>query len=295
MSETRKEIQKSIGIDITCGLFTGAFCSGLFNPWDRALYLSVFHSRSFLSLKNFSAPYQGVFQAVTQRSVFGGIYYVMQGQLKTYAYPYLRNTIGLNESATQLSIGLVAGSFNGILINPLSAVKYHTWGNDDRVFFSSVRHMYANGGFKPFLNGMWPTVTRDAIFGCTYEVVRHFLCAELSKHNNKVSDTKLAAVSNILAAGLSTIWAAPFNYVRNMQYKTVPGEKQASTKQVLSSLWQQSKEYDHGSFRRLGFFQQRLRIGWGTARVAVGMAVGQQIFDYSRNTLQASLETKHKR
>ena len=36
--------------------------AGLFNPWDRALYLSVKHSRPFLSGENFQRPYQGFWQ-----------------------------------------------------------------------------------------------------------------------------------------------------------------------------------------------------------------------------------------
>lgn len=34
-----------------------------------------------------------------------------------------------------------------------------------------------------------------------------------------------------------------------------------------------------------GFLQNRLRLGWGTARVAVGMAVGQYLYEFTKDRL----------
>jgi hypothetical protein len=45
-------------VKINCGLLGGISQAGLFNPWDRALYLSVKHNRPFLSGLNFINPYQ---------------------------------------------------------------------------------------------------------------------------------------------------------------------------------------------------------------------------------------------
>lgn len=44
-----------------------------------------------------------------------------------------------------------------------------------------------------------------------------------------------------------------------------------------------------GTAAMLSYLQQRLRVGWGTARVAVGMALGQLIFDETRQLLAAPL------
>ncbi|EWM23565.1 hypothetical protein Naga_101424g1 [Nannochloropsis gaditana] len=49
-------------LKFNCGLIGGVTQAGLFNPWDRALYLSVKYSRPFLSVANFQRPYQGFWQ-----------------------------------------------------------------------------------------------------------------------------------------------------------------------------------------------------------------------------------------
>jgi hypothetical protein len=58
-------------LKFNCGLIGGITQAGMFNPWDRALYLSVKHSRPFLSLSNFSRPYQGFWQAIVQVCLCG--------------------------------------------------------------------------------------------------------------------------------------------------------------------------------------------------------------------------------
>ncbi len=47
-----------------CGLIAGVASAGMFNPVDRALYLSVKERRSFLMMENFRRPYQGFLQTV---------------------------------------------------------------------------------------------------------------------------------------------------------------------------------------------------------------------------------------
>lgn len=56
-------------LKFNCGLIGGITQAGLFNPWDRALYLSVKESRPFLAWDNFSRPYQGFGQAILQASM----------------------------------------------------------------------------------------------------------------------------------------------------------------------------------------------------------------------------------
>ena len=57
------------------GLVSGTASAVLFNPWDRALYLSVVHKRRFLSLSNWKQPFQGFHQAAVQRVLSGGLYF----------------------------------------------------------------------------------------------------------------------------------------------------------------------------------------------------------------------------
>jgi hypothetical protein len=283
--------QQQFMIDIASGLFTGIFCSGLFNPWDRALYLSVKNQKPFLSVENFTSPYHGFAQAVMQRAFLGSAYYIMQAEMKSYMYPYLRNNIGISESATQFCVGASAGSMSGILTNSISAVKYHTWGQDNRSFSSSVREMWSLGGVKPFIKGTGATVGRDMIFGSTYEVLRNLIHTQLSISKNKIiskeshKKSHLEFLYNSAAAGVATIASGPLNYARNIQYATPPNKKPPTIAEALKNVWHESKDHSQKPLGRVRFFQQQFCVGWGTARVAVGMAIGQKVFDVTRSEL----------
>lgn len=116
--------KQKLNIDVASGLIAGVSNSGFFNPWDRALYLSVKYNRPFLSVQNFKSPYQGFSQALVQRAFFGSIYYIAQGELKSNLFPYLHHNLGFNQSVAQFYVGMAAGSIGGALTNSISAIKY---------------------------------------------------------------------------------------------------------------------------------------------------------------------------
>lgn len=299
MSNTRSSETAGphLSIDVISGLVTGMICSGLFNPWDRALYLSVVKQRPFLSFENFTHPYQGFSQAVIQRAFLGSVYFIIQGQLNTRLHPYLHKGIGMSEPSAQFCIGLLAGSMNGMLTNSISATKYHTWRKSDGTFLSSISDMWVNGGYKPFFKGTAATVSRDAVFGSTYEVLRHLLYAQTQKLNNdkKYRESQLKFVSDTLAGGIATIASGPFNYARSIQYATPADQPSPSMTKVLSNIWQESKNHSHQSFGRFYFFQDRFKFGWGSARVAFNMSFGQFLFGAIRSKLMKiqSKESPH--
>jgi hypothetical protein len=66
---------------VACGLASGAILAGVFNPYDRALYLSVQHKRAFLCPANFANPYQGFAQSIVLRMVSSGLYFPLEGKL----------------------------------------------------------------------------------------------------------------------------------------------------------------------------------------------------------------------
>ncbi|MBA4697279.1 MAG: hypothetical protein H2069_07825 [Legionella sp.] len=277
---------QKLNIDIASGLIAGVLCSGLFNPWDRALYLSVKNNRPFLSLDNFKSPYQGLSQAMVQRAFLSGIYFTIQGELNAYVLPLFKDQAKMSDGTARFYTGMLNGIFSGVLTNPISAIKYQTWGQEDASFISSVKEMWRLGGMRPFLKGSLPTMTRDMVFGSTYELMRHFKKTtpqtQDAQQPNKRSYAEFAY--NAGAAALATIVSSPFNYVRNVVYATPPNIKPPSIYQALSHLHSESKQQDN-YLKQLSFFQRQLRIGWGTARVAAGMAVGQKLVDSTRNEL----------
>lgn len=74
--------------------------------------------------------------------------------------------------------------------------------------------------------------------------------------------------------------SAPFNYVRTIQYTYMTVEHRPAFKQ-FGRLWANAKKEESP----LRYVQQRLRLGWGTARVAVGMAVAQLVFSKVKETI----------
>ncbi|KTD71230.1 hypothetical protein [Legionella tucsonensis] len=277
--------KQKFNIDVASGLIAGVSNSGFFNPWDRALYLSVKYNRPFLSVQNFKSPYQGFSQAIVQRAFLGSIYYIAQGELKSYLFPYLQHNLGFSQTVAQFYVGMAAGSIGGALTNSISAIKYHTWGQESASFRLSVRDMWTLGGIKPFLKGTTATMTRDMVFGSTYEMLRSLMKTTSKKSGNTALGSNQSYVEflyNASAAAVATIASSPFNYVRNMQYATPPNLKPPSACEVFTKVWNESKTPQQSFLSRLSFFQQQFRIGWGTARVAVGMAVGQKLFDYTQ-------------
>lgn len=109
---------------LNCGIISGLIQAGVFNPWDRALYLSVMHHRPFLRAENFVNPMAGVMQTITQRAISSGLYFPLEDIFselisKHYNQP---DNAGMQRTIRFVA-GLLAGLTNGIILNPFSSVK----------------------------------------------------------------------------------------------------------------------------------------------------------------------------
>jgi len=250
------------GVNVCAGLGSGVCQALLFHPWDRALYLSVVHKRPFLSKPNFVMPLQGLAQTFVQRTASGALYFVLQGSLA----PLFSNP---------LILGLAAGSSSGLCLNFVAAVKYRTWSDApvDARFARVAASMWTRGGLSVFWRGAGATVVRDAMFGAVYELTRNSLGA-------------------VLGAAVATLVSSPVNYVRSIQFGTRPNVSCPSIVDVLRDLLAEvskTKSFSQGA----SLTQQRLRIGWGTARVAAGVAFGQWAFDHFKDILITQIPLKH--
>lgn len=245
--------------------FSVASCSHSLWP------LSVKDKRAFLCKENFRNPYQGWLQSAAHRTVSGGLYFVLQGMV---------HDAGVSNP---FFVGLVAGCLNGALLNPLAAIKYHNWGSEKFSFSASLRSILNGPGARVLLHGMSTTVLRDAVFGVVYEVGR-------TVAGPVRGDTPVQAVlATAGAAALATLFSAPFNYVRSIQYAHLVDSSQPRRRILmqLSRLWENAKQQPN----RLTYLGQRLRIGWGTARVAVSMCLAQTVFAELKNRLGHKIET----
>lgn len=136
------------------------------------------------------------------------------------------------------------------------------------------------GGIKLFFVGSTATISRDLIFGGIFALFRNELrlvyCNSSSNRKQK-SSKKIHFCIDLISASFATILASPLNYVRNMHYATLIHEKPLTIKQHLVLLWKQTLQ-ETELLNRLRFLQRRLYIGWGTARVGCGMAVGSYLY-----------------
>lgn len=264
-SSSRQGLHSKKHGSFSCGIAAGLTVTCLLNPWDRALYLSVVNDVPFLARENWIDPYRGLGQTLIQRSVSSGLYFPLEDWC----------TAQLGNPALG---GQAAGALNGVLLNPLALIKYHTWGADDRrSLLRQARQMYRERGPLIFLRGAFSTCCRDGAFGLCFSMRR---CLPLA---DDATATQRLFASIYCAVG-GTVASAPFNYVRNMTYATsthVPLEsldaKKTFWRDTINDLmpdWRTQATWT-GYFRDL---QAKLRLGWGTARVAVGMALTDQVY-----------------
>ena len=219
--------------------------------------------------------------------------------------------------------GNTAGAVSGVVLNQFTAIKYASWEKDSGGFFVTARHMWRQGGVQPFMKGIVPTVLRDTIFGGVFALSKEG-CARLlnavrerawlskeQKHRrpttsppspppspstlfarqfSRWSDSHVGTitfVSSLIAGALGTIASSPFNFVRNIKYGWPPNATPPPAAAILSQLREEAiaKRQEEGLRSALSFVQERLRIGWGTARVAVGMAIGYEIYEVTKAAL----------
>lgn len=271
--DTNTPIPKVNTVSFLSGLAAGIAQAGLFNPVDRALYLSVKNQIPFLSKQNFQSPYQGFFQSVGHRALSGGLYYPLEHFFISLLPPEAAMDAGASGALYNFAAGTAAGSVNAVICNPISAVKYKTWGRDiSQGMLKESREMLRKGGVRPFCNGLIPTIIRDLVFGGTYT----FLRFELQYRMQLGSEYQW--VANFTAAAVATIFSGPFNLARNIQFSTGSRHVADSMTVVLANFTQEVTG-QRTWYRKLRHIQNRLRIGWGTARVALGMSFGHFVYD----------------
>ena len=260
---------------ILCGLAAGVVQASLFSPYDRALYLSMTNKTPFLSVENFRNPFSGLSQSIGGRAISSGLYFPLeQFFFRKFHQDESQSRTNSNSKARNFAAGTAAGAVNGILLNPLSAVKYKTWSRItyNRGMLREAISMLQQGGTGVFYKGLASTLLRDVTFGGCYTFIR--LQAQWA-YNLPPEHQWMA---NLFAAALATIVSGPFNLVRNVQYSTKSSEIAPTTYHVLKELMIETRQKE-GTPQRLKYLTQRLRIGWGTARVATGMAFGHWVYD----------------
>ena len=280
---------------------SGLIVSFSLNFWDRALYLSVINERRFLDFRNFRRPFHGVTQSLCQRAISHGLYFPLEHIFHsafsdsmhfghntssilggTYLYLRLKSVKICNIS----TLGTCAGTVNALILNPISAIKYTVWTKDRKTsWINQVSTMHRKGGFHQFTKGVYATMARDITFGAIFSLLRRSGRQRYmdNTHNDNTKVT-IPYSANLLIDGSSafvaTVCSSPFNYVRNMQYEK-------ATKSIPPMIAILRDLYHTGLCKgrpsdAMKWWMFRLRIGWGTARVAVGMSFTSFCYEMSQ-------------
>ncbi len=324
--------KKYASTKLSCGLVSGIAQAGVFNPWDRALYLSQKYDRKFLDFRNFENPMAGVTQTLFQRAISAGLYFPLEEIFKgnhhllftrMLTFLHFRSlTDGIRERVDSnelkyspwvtVAAGNLAGAVNGLIMNPVSAIKYHYWGVEcgKQNFYSTAINMFRKGGLSPFMVGATATISRDLVFGGIFAFLRHELLASHRRNNGITSNKKLqpsgtdylinqvlnapthllfvvgtSFLIDVVSATLATVLSSPINFVRNTHYATPPGVTPLPAYKILLKLWDDAanESTTQGKLRNL---QSKLRLGWGSARVGCGMAFGAQVYSSLKGIIE---------
>lgn len=261
------------------GLVSGAVQAVMFNPFDRALFLRVLHRRSFFCRQNWTSPFQGFGNAALYRTLCGASYLVWQDLTMDALERNCGGFVAERPLLAQLTVGFVAGTLNGLILNKLQVVKYQIWstapsGETTSVDWRKVtRGMWRHGGVRVFFRGVSASILRDSCFGMIYETLRRS-----GQNESAPKDDAAPFFHNLGAAVIAGTATAPLNYCRNIIYGSpITGSpqrmRQLMRQLLMEAAWKPTLR--DGA----ALLNARLNIVLGAVRVGVGMAVGQYIFD----------------
>ena len=288
LKKKRPIIDKS-AVDFVSGLVAGTFSAAVFHPFDGALYLSIKEERPYFLRINFLQPYHGLAQTLVQRAVIGSSYYIVQAKMSAY----ITSNLPVNDLTQRGLIGLSAGASYGLMTNAAAMVRAHMWGDSSRTFIKSFKEIVKSQGVYALGRGQKASLLRDISHGCTYEILRNEFSKTSKTHlsNNFYTEHQNAIhfFNNCFAACIGTVISTPFNYARAKQFATPAKDTPEAVSSILKGVLKEAAAYSSAKGRLL-FFQQKFRIGIGTGRSALGMALGQEIFDRARSLLKEKLD-----
>lgn len=245
------------------GMAGGLFNVFVFNPFDRALYLSTGKSAHPFKIMYFKHPFQGASNAIVQRTISYGMYYPLYDLFEERVKEYIPK----RQHYTVLS-SVITCCFTALLTSPLSAIKMTNWNTDHKKkLYNLAVSMHEKGGGKSFFRGTTITLKREIAFGSLFGYLSF-------NHNDKKS-----MFLDIIYISLATIVASPFNYIRVMIYRS-PIENTATFMNVIKELKHDVELNCEKSFLpKLQYICiNKFNIGWGTLRVAIGMSISRQIY-----------------
>jgi len=256
-------------VEIVSGLVVGSLQVILFNSYDRALYLSMTRHRPFLDGRNWGAArdwHRGLWPNLTQRAVTYGLYFPIE-QMWTRAI-LQENANDIQTLCAAPIAGCLTGATSAILTNPLAVLKFYQYCPERarQSLRADIKQLTSSGKScaTVWSRGAVVTLLRETVFGTIFTTLRVLL-----------ADVDNQFFVNVGAGCAATVCSGPLNYVRSRQYAHVcpHGSPPPRIRDVLQGL--RFEWHKRGTYFML---IERLRIGWGSLRVGLGMGVGNMLY-----------------
>lgn len=162
--------------------------------------------------------------------------------------------------------GQLTGATSGLVTNSFALVKYRQWrASEPKPLMKEFTGL--RGG--DLGRGLGGTIARDATFGLVFTSVRAF--GRTYEETSGLTNGTFTFALNFFAGTMGTVMSGPFNYCRNRAYASESGEA-PTMRGTLLELLQDFKRRDWG------VLNHKLRIGWGSLRVGIGMATGSYFY-----------------
>jgi hypothetical protein len=274
-------MQQGTTLEVVAGLVSGVGSNVVTHPLGRASYLSVVNKAPFFSSQNFVNPLEGIMAKMFIGTALSTEYFMAQDFARTSLNPYLQAQLNVPAHVAQFVSGGLAGSVHGQLANSSMAVQNFSHKTGYSVF-GSVRHMYSQGGMKPFIKGAGVSMFSGAAFSALYQPIRTMMTEVLEKnneqHDHKLDNSTISMLSNLTGATVAGSAIAPLSYARQVQQASCATQNAPSVATVFKVL---AKEIgaEKSLVGKFGLFNARVHPGPRVMLIAGGLAVGQTLFD----------------
>ena len=272
--------------EVSAGTLAGVISGGILSPFDKALYFSIKNHRPLFVKANWVKPFHGIGQTLFYRSLSTTCYFPTERLSKHYLLEseYTHESFSsLTKNRQNLICGIIAGALTATVVNPTQVIRYDSWINHT-TFSTSLKNLYKGNGIINFSKGLIATLCRDSVFGAIYSLTRHLKPNEKLQLIDDIIYNKyhffFDGCWNALCAFFATAMSSPFNYVRSIQFATHSHDKPDTIRYIFLQNIRDLTSNRLTLREKSTYLNVRLKIGWGTARVALGMAIGSQLYSF---------------
>lgn len=173
--------------EVISGLTTGIITAILFNPIDKAIYVSTTKNLSIFNKVVWSKCFKGTLNTTITRLITSGLYFTFIDKLSNTYSPF--------------QTAIITSFTCNILTNPIQLIKFHSWYNNLSIN-ESFKFIYKTYGIRGFGIGFTSILLRDICFNYSYLYYK-------KKDNH---------LHNLYVITLSLIGVSPLNLIKNKKY-----------------------------------------------------------------------------